>query len=524
VTEADHNEEWVSTLPPTARQSWSALAVGAILLIGFGIVAPIAAVPLGRIDAFIPTFEGVVSVTDFITSVLLFSQFSIYRSRAILVLGLGYLFSALIVIPHALTFPGAFSQSGLLGAGLQSTAWLYWFWHIEIPLAILIYAILKDGKQTAERPGVSSTSVLTLTAGFTVALVCALTWLATAGDEFMPRLFANQTTVNPLNKVVGLLSLSLGVLAFGVLWARRRSLLDEWLLVATVAAICEMGLAVLFVSGRWTLGFYIGRIFSLATSTILLVVLLAETTKLYARAARSNIALQRERQNKLINMEAMAASISHEMRQPLSAIAVHGGAGLRFLKRTPPSLEEARTAFKSIISSGDRAGQILASLRTLFGRAAKGHEPIDVNEVIGETLHALAKELTGHSVTIQVELADGLARVMGNKVQLHEVVTNLIHNAIEAMDDIRDDRHLLQVRTVQQDGSITMTVEDSGPGIAPDKLERVFDPFVTTKPHGMGLGLAICRTIIERHEGQLLVSPAQPHGASFSVVLPHVKS
>jgi C4-dicarboxylate-specific signal transduction histidine kinase len=160
----------------------------------------------------------------------------------------------------------------------------------------------------------------------------------------------------------------------------------------------------------------------------------------------------------------------------------------------------------------------------LFGRAAKGHEPIDVNEVIGETLHALAKELTGHSVTIQVELADGLARVMGNKVQLHEVVTNLIHNAIEAMDDIRDDRHLLQVRTVQQDGSITMTVEDSGPGIAPDKLERVFDPFVTTKPHGMGLGLAICRTIIERHEGQLLVSPAQPHGAIFSVVLPHVKS
>src|SRR3974377_1804019 len=137
-------DTWLLNLPPTPSQSRIAFAVVVVLLVGLGATAPFADVPLPRIDAFIPVVETAVILTDFITAVLLFSQCWIYHSRALLVLASGYLFTALIVIPHALTFPGAFSPTGLFGAGLQSTGWLYIFWHVGFPITLLIYAFLTD--------------------------------------------------------------------------------------------------------------------------------------------------------------------------------------------------------------------------------------------------------------------------------------------------------------------------------------------------------------------------------------------
>src|SRR5262245_51715550 len=128
--DTDDIDVGLATLPPTSRQTWSAIAVTAILLAGVAAVAPFADTPLVRIDSFIPMVDATIFVTDLITSILLFSQFSIYHSRALLALASGYLFTALMIVPHALTFPGAFSPTGLLGAGLQTTAWLYWFWHL----------------------------------------------------------------------------------------------------------------------------------------------------------------------------------------------------------------------------------------------------------------------------------------------------------------------------------------------------------------------------------------------------------
>ena len=137
-------ETWLLSLPPTRRQMRWAVAVAVCQIAALALVAPFAKAQLAEINAFIPAFGGVIFVTDLITSVLLFSQFAIYRLRAILVLACGYLFSALIIIPYALTFPGAFSPTGLLGAGLQTTALLYWFWHLLFPLALLGYGLMKD--------------------------------------------------------------------------------------------------------------------------------------------------------------------------------------------------------------------------------------------------------------------------------------------------------------------------------------------------------------------------------------------
>jgi signal transduction histidine kinase len=236
---------------------------------------------------------------------------------------------------------------------------------------------------------------------------------------------------------------------------------------------------------------------------------------------RSVADLQRERDNKLMNLEAMAASIGHEVRQPLAGISSNGGAALRFLGHTPPNLEEARLALQRMVKDSHRASQVFDNIRTLFGKADQGHEPIDVNELALGVLQALREELKDHRITTQAELTSQLPFVMGHRGQLQEVFINLVHNAIEAMAAIDDDQRILRVRAERHGGNaITVAVEDSGPGIDPQQLKTIFDAFITTKPNGLGLGLAICRLIIERHKGQLSVAPAEPRGSAFRIVLP----
>jgi hypothetical protein len=189
----DETERSLVDLTATPAHIRATLAVSALMLAGLAALAPFAHQQLAKIDVFIPSFEATIFVTDFITSVLLFSQFCVHRTRALLALASGYLFSALVVIPHALTFPGAFSPEGLLGAGLQTTAWLYWFWHIGFPLALFLSAWLNDGKPL-NISTISPSSAITRSAAIVVGAVCGLTVLATAGNEFMPRLSLDERT------------------------------------------------------------------------------------------------------------------------------------------------------------------------------------------------------------------------------------------------------------------------------------------------------------------------------------------
>jgi signal transduction histidine kinase len=236
---------------------------------------------------------------------------------------------------------------------------------------------------------------------------------------------------------------------------------------------------------------------------------------------RSVAELQRERDNKLMNLEAMAASIGHEVRQPLAGISSNGGAALRFLGHNPPNLEEARLALNRMVKDSHRASQVFDNIRALFGKSDQGHEPIDVNELALSALQALREELKDHRITTQAALSAELPFIMGHRGQLQEVFINLVHNAVEAMDAVDDGRRVLQVRAERHDGNAVMVaVEDSGSGIDPKQLNSIFDAFITTKPHGLGLGLAICRMIVERHKGRLSVAQAQPRGSIFRIVLP----
>ena len=210
------------------------------------------------------------------------------------------------------------------------------------------------------------------------------------------------------------------------------------------------------------------------------------------------------------------------MRQPLAIIAMSGDRALRFLGRTPPDLEEVRSAQNNIIAASHRASEVFDNIRALFGKVDQGYEPINLNEMVLETLRALYGDLDVHNVTHRTELTPELPLVMGHRGQLREVVLNLARNAIEAMDATKEGSRVLQLRT-QREGqdAVALAVEDTGPGIDPETLEGIFDAFVTTKPQGMGLGLAICRMIIERHDGKISAwSNKERGGALFQFILP----
>jgi two-component system, NtrC family, sensor kinase len=248
--------------------------------------------------------------------------------------------------------------------------------------------------------------------------------------------------------------------------------------------------------------------------------LLSELRQRTDELGRSVAELERERNNKLMTVEAMAASISHEVRQPLAGIASNGGAALRFLGHVPPNLDEARSALNGMVRDSHRASQVFDNIRALFGKADEGYEPFNVNKLARDVLHALRDELKEHGITTHTALQSELPPITGHRGQLQEVLINLVRNAIEAMDAVKDVERTLQVTAKRHGDAVAVQVEDSGPGIDPSQMDSIFDAFITTKPNGMGLGLAICRMIIERHAGQISASSAHPRGSVFQIILP----
>lgn len=504
----------LTSLSPGSREKLVAYGVIAALLLALAAVAPFASIPLPRLAAFIPFLNATILVTDLITAILLFAQALISRSRALLVLACGYLFTALIVIPHALTFPGAFAPTGLLGAGVQTTAWLYLFWHFGFPVALLVYAYMKDHEQPIQGP---IRRWIGLCVVVTVSMVSVLVWIAIAWDPRLPQLFKSASELTPLGALAPYFDLLICVLALLSLAMRRRSVLDLWLMVVACAMIGELALTVV----RFSLGFYFSRILSLATSTIVLAILLAETTRLYTRLARANMLLQRQHENKLMNLQAVVASISHEVKQPLATIVMTGSTAQRFLGHVPPDVERARSALNKIVHEGHRASQVFDNIRDLFRTSDQDWRPLDVNGMVTGMLDIVRDDVAERNIEVRTELMPGLPLVMGHRGQLQEVLLNLVRNAIEAMDEVEPGSRLLQLRTTRREhDGVAVEVIDNGAGIDPEKLGTIFDAFVTTKPDGMGLGLAISRMIVERHGGLLLASSAREGGTRFEIILP----
>jgi signal transduction histidine kinase len=228
-----------------------------------------------------------------------------------------------------------------------------------------------------------------------------------------------------------------------------------------------------------------------------------------------------ELESKLMSLEAITASIAHEVRQPLAAIATSGSAALRFLGHTPPNNDEVRAALNRIIADAHRTSKVFDSIRALFRQSDEGRQLLAVNELIAEVVPSLNGELKERNIETTFNLAADLPLVRAHADQLNQVMHNLVRNAMEAMSTTTGVPRKLTIETSCRGGeSVAIALIDSGPGIRPQQLDKIFDTFVTTKSTGMGLGLAICRMIIERHGGQLTAASDGKSGATLQIALP----
>jgi PAS domain S-box-containing protein len=220
-------------------------------------------------------------------------------------------------------------------------------------------------------------------------------------------------------------------------------------------------------------------------------------------------------------MGAMTASIAHEIRQPLAVVVAHANAGLRWLNRDEPDIEEARQSLAEIAKEGHRISEVISSIRAMFGKEDGETAAVDICALVAEILALMHGELHSHGIALRNEVPAELPPVVGERIQLQQVLLNLIMNAIEAMSSVGDRERQLTIAAARRDGDeIEVTVEDSGCGISTRDFDHIFDTFFTTKKRGMGLGLSICRSIVETHGGRLWAEPRSPFGTSFHVTLP----
>lgn len=510
----------LSSRPPSRGQVRTIGLVALLILVASLASLPFRTQPLWKIPAFIPVVDTALLLGDVLTATLLFSQATVLGSRALLALATGYLTTAFLIIPHALTFPFAFSDAGLLSAGISTTIWLYLFWHTGLPAAVVLYAFLKpiDAAQPLRHEVMKPTIALCVIGA--AILVTLLTILATRGESLLPQLMTSSLRWVPAKVLPAAAPpIALSVVAMALILRGKRSILDIWLALVLWTWLIELVL-VLATTDRFSLGWYVGRVAGLLAGTLVLLMLLSESNRLYARLALLVTAQRREREGRLLTMNAVAAAMAHEVKQPLGALVASAGTGIALVQQPPCSLERVSKLFASIEEDGLRAADVVDSIRAMFERRTSDRLNEDVNQLIREASELIAGELVAWRVALDLSLDDRIPRLPVDRLQMKHVLLNLLVNAVEAMSPVRDRPRVLRVRSAMNEAGVLVTVEDSGSGIAAGQAERIFDAFFTTKPQGTGMGLSLARSIIESHGGRIWATTEQRFGVTFNVQLP----
>jgi signal transduction histidine kinase len=437
----------IAAIPITKRQTRIALGVIIFILSAVVIVAPFASVRLFRVDAFLPVIQAVMCVVDIITAAFLFAQYSIHPKYALLAVASAYVFSGLFAFIQTLAFPGAYSSTGLIGDGVDTAAWLFVLWHTTFLLGVIAYALLKDAEGAVTPASKSTTVVIAMIIICVLTATVGLTWIVIEGAGYLPRLFTSVASQTLFARGLDVFLWLLSIAALVLLFVRMRTILDLWLIVILLAWWPNFVAAIFVPVVRFSLGWYASRSLTLAASSMLLFVLLAETAALYSRLAGANILLRRERGNRLAGVEAATAAMAHELRQPLTGIRAQGAAGLNWLKRTPPELNEVRESLESIIKATGRADEIIAAIRGLFKKTLAQHTLFQINDVVREVLDLVQDEIRVEEITATVKWEQNLPEIYAAHTQIQQVIFNLVKNAIEAMRSVSPDRRRLTLVT-----------------------------------------------------------------------------
>ncbi|WP_050767554.1 sensor histidine kinase [Aurantimonas manganoxydans] len=515
----DDNRFLLSTSMPTPGQAKLAWGTIAVLCIAGLLVTPFARIHLPGTEGLLPAYGAAVFLAEAITAGLLFSLYYVMPRTAVLILAAGYLVSALSIVPWMLSFPGVFQAFGL-DSGPQGTAAIAALRRLLFPMAVVAYALLKN------RP-VGPVGLRGMRRRIATCVVAVLLWtltvafyvLGTAG--WLPPFLSAGGTLTIVWMLVPAIALLLYAAGIALLVRGVRSVVDTWLIVVLVALTIETVLLAYVSAGlRLSLGWWAGRVYGLASASLVLMVLLSEAVLMQGRLARSMAAEQRARSDRLTAMEALSAMVAHEVNQPLASMVTNASAGLRWLDRPQPDLAEAGDAFRRIVADGHAAGEVVAGVRTMFRRGARDCEPLDLNAIVADALRRAADETRLAGIAVTTCLHAPLPRVLGNPAQIQRLVANLVSNAVDAMLAGPSDPRRLLVATSGQEDRVTLSVADTGIGIEPATGHAIFEPFVTTKLDGMGMGLMFCRVVAEAHGGRVTHAPNHPQGTIFTIALP----
>ena len=522
------NDRFLATLP--AERSDRRLAFGVLLISAaiFLSAVPFAKLEIGPVLAFIPLYQSTLALNDVITAVLLFGQFAFLRSRGVLVLSAGYLFTALMAVSHMLTFPGVFTPTGLLGAGPQSTAWMFMFWHGGFPLSVIAYALLKQEPWATSQARYRAGSLVLASIGAALGAACGFTILATAGQNLLPPIMRGNSFTS--TQVVAIWTVwGSSLLALLVLWWRRpHSVLDVWLMVVMCAWLFDIALAGMLNAARFDLGFYAGRMYGLLAATFVLSVLLVENGKLYLELDRQNRSLEaivRERTERLLQSEKIAtmgsllAGVAHELNNPLSVVL-----GQTHLLRESAREPAIAAGVEKIMIGPDRCVRIVRNFLALARQQPPERSQVGLNGLVEDSVELLAYELRNDNVQMVLSLADDLPILWADSHQLQQVLVNMVTNAHHAVRQRPADGRMISITTRSDSAHQRVHIEiaDTGAGIAAEIRGRIFEPFYTTKPvgEGTGLGLSLCRGIIETHGGAITVESNPERGTTFAITLP----
>ena len=396
----------LSSLAPGRNQIWLAGAMLALSLSALALMAPHASRPMTDMVVLLPAYAAAVLVIELVTSAFLTALYYVQRSRAILILAAGYLFSGTLVAPWVLTFPGVFLELGI-DEGIQSAAAFAALKRLGFPFFILAYALLPDRQVARRKVAVSILVVM----GSVLAFVAMSCWLVLADGSSLPLSQAFMTdalTPGILWRFIPAIAIVLYLAGIIALAIRRRTVLDLWLLVVLGTLLIEIvQISYLGAGVRMSLGWWAGRLYGLVSASIVLIVILSETMAVYARLARSMAGERRARQNRLTAMEALSASITHEVNQPLGSMVTNANGGLRWLDKPQPDLGEARAAMRRIVDEGHRANKVVSSIRTMFMKGTRERA-----QRCGVCLSGMFTAYCGHSSEID-ETVGFTARMAG---------------------------------------------------------------------------------------------------------------
>jgi signal transduction histidine kinase len=537
MSEADGlSRAFLSTeLARPGEKRLACLVVG-VSLLAFLAGLPFVRMPLMRAPAFIPTYEAALWINDTITAVLLLTQFMRLKSRALLLLAAGYLFDSFMIVPHALTFPGVFSETGLLGARAQTTAWLYIIWHTGFPLFVLAYALLAHRKTDTLRGPAGRAAVMTVTG--VLLLAAGLTVLCTAGHDLLPVVIQNGNYSLLISKGISpaLLGMTVGVLL--VLWYRTPpAVLDLWLMVVMVAWSLDIAFAAVVGSNRYDLGFYTGRIYGLLAASFVLAVLLFEMNRLYAglsdaltlaKIRNAELARSREEFARVQRFEAigqLVGGVAHDFNNLLTVIT----GGLDLLLRDPNLTRRNRHLLDMAMKAAQRGEQLTQQLLTFARKQVLWPEVVNPNEVIAN-LELLISPATGEKVEVVTQLSPVLWPARLDRAQFETALVNLVLNARDAIS--ADGRIVIETSNVSLNGLmfpelpagdyVRVAVCDAGRGMTPEVAARAFDPFFTTKEIGKGSGLGLSQVygFVRSASGQVRIDSTPGEGTTVEMYLP----